>query len=190
MTDQELDRALASALDVEPRADFQARVRVRVAAEPAPSFWLATWRMAAGAAAVAVIAVAVTFWNGSDRQPVGDERQIGTVARGPVAPEEPVLSASAEPAPPVVRVAPPSRAGGRAAAPAPAVVELPAPVISPEDAGSVALLAASARQGIAADLLTPSDGQDQPLELTVLDVPLLGDERPIEMNAGDAGERQ
>ena len=27
MTDQELDRALASALDVEPRADFQARVR-------------------------------------------------------------------------------------------------------------------------------------------------------------------
>ena len=74
MTDQELDRALASALDVEPRADFQARVRVRVAAEPPPSFWLAPWRMAAGVAAVAVIAVAVTFWNGADEQPIGGEQ--------------------------------------------------------------------------------------------------------------------
>ncbi len=35
MTDQELDRALASALDVEHGSDFQARVRMRVAAEPA-----------------------------------------------------------------------------------------------------------------------------------------------------------
>ena len=189
MTDQELDRALASALDVEPRADFQARVRMRVAAEPVPSFWLAPRRMAACVAACAVIAVAVTFWNGADEQPIGGERPIATVARGSVAPEA-VVSASAAPAPPVVRVAPPSRASSRAAAPPPAVVELPAPVISAEDAGSVALLAASARQGIAADLLSPSDGQDQPLNLTVLDVPLLGDERPIEMNAVDGGERQ
>jgi hypothetical protein len=189
MTDQELDRALASALDVEPQADFQARVRVRVAAEPAPSFWLAPWRMAAGVAAVAVIAVAVTFWNGADEQPIGGEQPIGTVARGPVAPE-PVVSASTAPDAPVVRVAAPSRAGSRAAAPVAAVVALPAPVISPEDAGSVALLAASARQGIAGDLLSPAEGQDQPLKLTELDVPLLGDERPIEMNAVEAGERQ
>jgi len=189
MTDQELDRALASALDVEPRADFQARVRVRVAAEPPPSVWLAPWRMAAGVAAVAVIAAAVTFWNGADEQPIGGDQPIRTVARGPVAPEA-VVTASAAPATPVVRVPPPSRAGSRAAAPAALVVELPVPVISPEDAGSVALLAASARQGIAADLLSPSDGQDQPLELTVLNVPLLGAERPIEMNAVDAGERQ
>ena len=183
MTDQELDRALASALDVEPRADFQARVRVRVAAEPPPSVWPAPWRMAAGVAAVAVIAGAVTFWNGADEQP------IGTVARGPVAPQA-VVAASAAPAAPALPFATPARVVGRAAPPAPAVEPLPVPVISPEDAGLVALLAASVRQGIAADLLSPSDGQDQPLELTVLDVPLLGAERPIEMNAVDAGERQ
>ena len=104
MTDQELDRALASALDVEPRGDFAARVRARVAAEPPPSVWSAPWRMAAGVAAVAVIAVAVTFWNGGDEQP------IGTVARGPVAPA-PVVAESAAPATTVVQVAPPSRAG-------------------------------------------------------------------------------
>ena len=186
MTDQELDRALASALDVEPRPDFQARVRVRVAAEPSPSFWLAPWRIAAGVAAVAVIAVAVTFWNGAD------DRPIGTVARGPAA-SEPVMAANAAPATPatpVVRGGPPSKAVRRAAAPATAVVEMPTPVISSEDERLVGLLAASARRGIVADLLSPAEGVDKALELAALDVPLMGAERPIEMNAVDGGERQ
>jgi hypothetical protein len=71
-----------------------------------------------------------------------------------------------------------------------AVDSLPAPLISREDASSVRLLVASAQRGIAAGLLSSSNGQDRPLEVAALEVPLLGAERPIEMNAVDAGERQ
>ena len=58
MTDQQLDRALASALDVEHGSDFQARVRMRVAEEPAPSPRL-PWPTAAAAAAVVILAVSI-----------------------------------------------------------------------------------------------------------------------------------
>ncbi len=57
------------------------------------------------------------------------------------------------------------------------VDSLPAPLISREDASSVRLLVASAQQGIAADLLSSSDGHDRPLEVAALEVPLLGAER-------------
>ena len=63
-------------------------------------------------------------------------------------------------------------------------------MIASDDARQVGLLAASARRGIVADLLSPAEGADKALELAALDVPLLGAERPIEMNAVDAGERQ
>ena len=142
--------------------------------------------MAAGVAAVAVIAVAVTFWNGADEQP------IGTVARGPVAPRRwwrraPRL-APADPSFGLRR----RRGRGHAgrAAPAAAVVALPAPHDFQRRRRLVGLLAASARRGIVADLLSPAEGADKALELAALDVPLLGAERPIEMNAVDAGERQ
>ena len=77
MTDDELDRELASAFAVEPSAEFLARVRMRIDGEPAPSSW-GPWRMfaAAGACAV-VIAFALTaaqfnraaLPTGSDRVP-------------------------------------------------------------------------------------------------------------------------
>ena len=63
-------------------------------------------------------------------------------------------------------------------------------MISSDDARLVDLLAASARSGIVADLLSPADDAGEALELTALNVPLLGAEKPIEMNAVDAGERQ
>ncbi len=143
--------------------------------------------MAAGVAAVAVVVVAVTFWSGADEQP------IGTVARAPVAPEAAIATSAVpeEPAAPTVRVAPARMSRPvREATPAPVVAALPAPMISSDDARLVDLLAASARSGIVADLLSPANGAGEALELTALNVPLLGAEKPIEMNAVDAGERQ
>jgi len=39
LSDSQLDRELESALGVEPSPEFLARVRTRVAAEPAPELW-------------------------------------------------------------------------------------------------------------------------------------------------------
>lgn len=55
-----LDRELAQALAVDPSPEFVARLRARIAAEPAPSTWrMPRVLMAAGAAAVLILAVLV-----------------------------------------------------------------------------------------------------------------------------------
>ena len=57
----DIDRMLATALDVRPSADFEARVRQRIASEPVRAPFWRGWRIVlpAAAAAVAVVAVAV-----------------------------------------------------------------------------------------------------------------------------------
>jgi len=59
LTDGEIDRALATALAVEPSPEFVARVRMRIASEPEPSDWRFSWMFAASACTLA-IAMAVT----------------------------------------------------------------------------------------------------------------------------------
>ena len=59
LTGGDIDRALAAALAVEPSPEFLARVRMRIASEPAPSEWRCPWMFAAGACTIA-IAMAVT----------------------------------------------------------------------------------------------------------------------------------
>ena len=62
MNDDVLDRALREALDVAPSPDFVARVRTRIASEPAPrgvfSGWM-LWTPIAACATAAAIALAV-----------------------------------------------------------------------------------------------------------------------------------
>jgi hypothetical protein len=60
ITDAELDRELAAALAVEPSAAFLARVRMRIAAEPAPPAWRLSGMFAVAGACVVAIALAVT----------------------------------------------------------------------------------------------------------------------------------
>jgi cytochrome c556 len=60
LTDGEIDRALATALAVDPSPEFVARVRMRIANEPEPSDWRFSWVFAAGACTLA-IAMAVTL---------------------------------------------------------------------------------------------------------------------------------
>lgn len=55
-----LDRELSAALDVDPSPEFLARVRARVAREPAPAFWrMPRLLLAAGALAVVVVVSAI-----------------------------------------------------------------------------------------------------------------------------------
>ena len=51
-----LDRELAAALSVDPSPEFVARVRARVADEPAPSSWRIPRMVTAGVALAAVVA--------------------------------------------------------------------------------------------------------------------------------------
>lgn len=58
MNDPTLDREIAGALNVEPSPEFVARVRLRVASEPAAPAWRG-WRLVLAGATAAVVAVMV-----------------------------------------------------------------------------------------------------------------------------------
>ena len=110
----EIDRALAEALDVAPSPDFVARVRQRVAREPRPvSFWHG-WKIAvpalAAAAMVAAIGLAVLSRRPPATQPL-QARSLSQVNLGPVAADAP--RAVAVPAP---RTVAPSVSPARAVA--------------------------------------------------------------------------
>jgi hypothetical protein len=153
-------------------------VRMRVATEPAPERGLKPWRLAAAAAVVVVAVTSVSLWN----------RDSDLPARRP-APATAVREIATAPAAGLALVRGTERAARRVRA-VRRVDSLPLPLISPEDAGSVRLLVASAQQGITTELLPPADGRDRPIEVAALQVPLLGAERPIEINAVDSGERE
>ena len=62
LTDESsLDREIESMMAVEPSPQFVARVRARVAQEPEPGRWRASW-LFAPAGAVAIVIVAVIAW--------------------------------------------------------------------------------------------------------------------------------
>jgi hypothetical protein len=81
LSDEALDRELAAALQVEPSPEYVARIRARVAREPAPSAWF-DWRWASGVAvASAVVVLAfVALWRGGDVAPPSREARTLDVA--------------------------------------------------------------------------------------------------------------
>jgi hypothetical protein len=100
LNDSSLDREIASMLSAEPSPEFVARVRTRVAEEPAPGGWRLSWMFAA-ATAVAMVVVALIVWPSPD----------GTSSRGLTssspAPVEPARIAEAGPASAPAPVTPP-----------------------------------------------------------------------------------
>jgi hypothetical protein len=73
--DVALEREIAQALQVEPAPDFLARVRARVASDPAPADGWGTWRLALGSAIAASACLAGLLWSfasGEDTLPVRD----------------------------------------------------------------------------------------------------------------------
>ena len=63
LTDDALERDIARALAVDPSPEFVARVRTRIANEPAPSAWRSSWTMAFAGAFVTALVLAVVLLN-------------------------------------------------------------------------------------------------------------------------------
>jgi hypothetical protein len=179
MTDQELDRALADALDVEPRPGFLARVRTEVARQPAPAAWPQWWHAVAAAAMLVVATVTAYRVGVEDRAPVVEP------ARTPA----PLVATRTAPVPPAVAPVTSAVTPARVVPPAfrrmPSA--LPAPQISPDDANVLRLLA-----GVSAGLFSTTAERDahEPLavsgiELTTIEVMPLA-----QMAAANSGERQ
>jgi hypothetical protein len=91
----EIDRELASRLSIEPSPEFRARVRARIADEPAPRSWYMPWRVAAAGAAAAAVLAGVTILR---VVPSHSERPAVVLAeKPPAAPVRAVASAPAQP---------------------------------------------------------------------------------------------
>lgn len=186
MTDQELDHALADALDAEPRADFLARVRADIARQPAPSVWPGWWRMAAATATVAVL-VAAVYWTQIEDEPAGPARTVAQVeppatSTPPATPTPPApTQARAEPAPALG-----PRAGQQAVRAVP--LALPAPQISSEDANILRQMLAGADAG----LFATSTVRDAAAALTVsgIELPPISVMPLAQVTQLDSGELQ
>jgi hypothetical protein len=78
-----IDRELASLLSVEPSPEFRARVRARIASEPAPRSWYLQWRVVG--VGVAGIAVAVVIVLGRAERPGNTQKSSSpSIARLPL----------------------------------------------------------------------------------------------------------
>jgi hypothetical protein len=90
-----IDREIKAALSVEPSPEFLARVRTRVANEPAPTGWRLPWVFAAAGAVVATIVIAVAVSRS------GQRTDVNSIGRAPwsakVVPEVPVTPPPAVP---------------------------------------------------------------------------------------------
>jgi hypothetical protein len=150
MTDEALDRDLAAALSVDPSPQFVARVRTRIAAEPAPSsLW--RWRMvastgAAVAIAAAVVIVAVRPAGAPPAVVLPAGHDLVLLAPPMVAP---VVPPAAVPAAPVPRTAP------RVAPPPAAGIEV---LISGDERRAFALLVRSIEEGRLSSAAIPAAG--------------------------------
>jgi len=163
MNDAALDRALREALDVAPSPDFVARVRTRIAGEPAPrgvfSGWM-LWTPIAACATAAAIALAV--WIGrpapQDHQPVTERiAAVATPAPTETATETPTETQTVTPA--VGRPPSPLRGYG-ATRPVIASRKEPDVLISPEESAALRRLIARASEGqiVVNDSATPAPG--------------------------------
>ena len=164
MTDQELDRVLAAAVNVDHSPEFFARVRSRVADEQIAR-WPLRWPLALAGAALSAAALiaAIVAWPERERS---------------VATQPPVIAVDHEPGP-APPVSPPSAPAPRRASvqrnvihprPQPAL-RLPEILISPEDARAFDLLIASAQARRIPELPTDSVSARNEVTLPPIEVP-------------------
>jgi hypothetical protein len=74
-----IDEEIREALDVGPSPEFLARVRTRIATEPAPSAWRWSWTIAAAGALAAAVIVAIALTPGRETAvtPVTQKAEAG-----------------------------------------------------------------------------------------------------------------
>jgi hypothetical protein len=142
LNDAALEREIETLLAVEPSRDFVARVRSRVAEEPAPSRWGWRWPLAGVATSMALIVVGVALWRPLEPEP----RSTSAPAQHATAPD---VSSSAPVAPhdEPVAVARAQRQPARAVAGPPRTIEisLPPVIIAENEIRAFAALTANTR---------------------------------------------
>ena len=110
--DSALDREIDAALAVDPSPEFVARIRARIASEPAPaSWWQLRWVMLVPVASAAVVVVAAAIWLQEPSPEQVTSRAGNDVVLAPPALEQPAipqLEATAPPRPWSGRRTPPA----------------------------------------------------------------------------------
>ncbi len=89
-----IDDEIKDALNVDPSPEFLARVRTRIANEPAPPAWRGSWTLAAAGAMAAVVVVAVIVSRPRSR---GSRSFVAAGPKGPALQETPVSAGPTNP---------------------------------------------------------------------------------------------
>jgi hypothetical protein len=166
LTDASLDREIESLVAAEPSPEFLARVRARVAEEPEPRMFRASWLFAMAGAVTAVV-VALIAWPA-----------VESIPRSDVAVDPPRVAESVQPAAPTTS-APEVPAASRRSTPARAVaaataggrsidIDLPDVVIAENEVKTFAWLMASVRQSRFDAVVPVAPDPDPPLEIKEL----------------------
>jgi hypothetical protein len=164
LNDSSLDREIASMLAAEPSAEFVARVRARVAQEPEPAGWRASWMFAAATAVAAAIVVLIAW---PSREPMS----INAPVPSPRVAEavETVTPPSTPAAPQAVSRPARARAVAVVAAGERAIdIDLPEIVIAENEARTYAALVTSVRQSRFDVAVPAAPNPDTPLEIKEL----------------------
>lgn len=170
MTDQELDRALAEAVNVGHSADFLARVRSVVAAEPAPARWHLPWSFAAAGAAVVTAAgvVVIVGWLANEHDLPAQTPLVVSDSHTSLRAVEGTLVASSTSPSNVV----PTRQQVRPRGKPRATSRFPEVVVSRDDARAFDLLIRSARLASIPDVLPMDDlSPSEALTLPRIEIP-------------------
>ena len=129
----DIDRMLATALDVRPSADFEARVRQRIANEPVRAPFWRGWRIVLPAAAAAVVVVAAGIALRSHvASPVPQALTARVIRLGEMRPTD-VRPAAVRPAPAVVAAPRSVPSVGSSVAPATVVAQREPEVLVPRE---------------------------------------------------------
>jgi hypothetical protein len=163
LNDASLEREIESLVASDPSPEFLARVRTRVAQEPAPGGWRLSW-MVTIAGAVAAVIVAVIVWPSSE--PVATP---GAPAREPLVAEVPRSAPQPAPALPAVRD---PNARPRVVNPAARTdlieLNLPDVLVAANEVKAFASFVASIRQGTFDVVVPAAPDLNEPLEIKEL----------------------
>jgi hypothetical protein len=132
-----LDREIEDLLAVDPSSEFVARVRQRLAAEPAPRAPWFSWRLAAAGAGFAVVVTAAVLWP----EPPPVTPAIETTAAQRAEPVAAVPGSVDAPAPSRLRPLPPSNRSA-----------LPVVLIQRDEAEAMNLLLTRVQEGTLPDM--------------------------------------
>lgn len=187
-----VERGVESLVAGEPSPHFAARLRARIAAEPAPARmpWLKWTPVAAATLALAALLAALMLRIQEPRHSIAPDVSALAPAATPIAPSNPPAS---EPVASVVQVTRPRHTVVRAAAPSPRLAsqepEIP-PVLVPPGQLAAALKLSDALSEKPADgqqLVAAANKAAEPLKINDLSVPPLDKPVPLADSTEDPG---